>query len=97
MPLTIETRFAIDRNHNKTVEPEEIVDLKQLAEKDADRNGVLQDGEFEDVYFEYAHDKWIPADREYREPSDGYVTVVKMNKLDLKTGAVDISVSIHAG
>ncbi len=96
MALTIDTRFAIDRNHNKKVDDGEVVTLEQLAEKDRDENKAIEGKEFEDVYFEYGQDRWIPADREFREKGEGYTTVVKMNRVDLKTGAVDVSISITA-
>jgi len=96
MSLTIQTRFALDRNHNQRVDDGEVVALRELKSKDVNGNGFLHDGDFEDVYYEYGKDQWLPADRTNRVKGDGYVTSLTMRRLDLTTGAVEMEISITA-
>lgn len=95
MPLTIQTRFALDRNNNKRVDDGEIVTLPSLKSRDADDSGDLADDEFQGVFYEYGEDRWLPADRTHREQGDGYVTSLTMKRIDLNTGAVEMDISIQ--
>ncbi|MEQ8188660.1 MAG: hypothetical protein ABRQ39_11880 [Candidatus Eremiobacterota bacterium] len=98
-PPVISMPLAVDKNGNQKIESEEII--KSNSElSDRDKNGddklTRQNGELGGVYFGYSKDKWLPADKiNYETMDGGYKSKIEMKELDIKTGQVNMDISMQ--
>ncbi|MBI3925179.1 MAG: hypothetical protein HY319_06535 [Armatimonadetes bacterium] len=96
MSLTIQTRFALDRNHNQRVEPEEVLQgFQALGEVDGDQNGRLVKTELRDVFFEYGQDDWLPAGRPTFRDSDEYRMRIEVQEIRIDPPGMDLDVQMR--
>lgn len=96
MSLNVSVRFAVDRDGSHTVQPEEIVSrVEDLAALDRDGNGRIEGDELRSLYFEYGEDRWLQAGRTYREASQGWITEVRLEGVQLDPPRVDLNVSFR--
>lgn len=93
--MQISTKFAVDRNRDRKIAPEEIVAFKELQDYDADGNGCLEGKEFQDVYFQYGEDVWLEGGKRHRMTSENAIQTVELKSLTFDPARMDIKVNIQ--
>lgn len=97
MPMKINVRFAIDRNHNLQIEPDEIVHNKdEMLPLDSNQDLALEGEELKEIFFEYGQDQWLPAGRYNVLRGDGWDTIINLRKIMLTDPMqVDMDIKIR--
>ncbi|MBS2037355.1 hypothetical protein JST97_20370 [bacterium] len=92
--MNISMNFAIDRNRDRKIQPEEIVPLASLKERDSDQDGQLQGRELRDVYFQYGQDCWLEGGRRHRLQSGETTQFVELRSLSLDPPKLDLHIDM---
>lgn len=93
--MQISTKFAVDRNRDRKIAPEEIVAFKDLKSHDSDDNGKLEGKEFQDVYFQYGEDVWLEGGKRHRLTSENAIQTIELKSLTFDPARMDLSVNIQ--
>lgn len=92
--MNISLKFALDRNHDQKIQPEEVVGVSQLQERDGNGDLSLKGSELKDVYFQYGEDIWLEAGRAHRLAYDKGTQVVEMRSIGLEPPKVDLRIDM---
>lgn len=95
---SISLRFAVDRNSDRKIEPEEKVSIDELKALDTDGDQFLKGHELAPVYYEYGKDLWLQAGRTHRVPAEKSTSFVNLHLIGLEPPKIemDINVQIHS-
>ncbi|MBN9419482.1 MAG: hypothetical protein J0I12_28765 [Candidatus Eremiobacteraeota bacterium] len=92
--MNISLKFAVDRNRDQKIQPEEMVGVSQLRERDGDGDRSLKGAELKDVYFQYGEDTWLEAGRRHRMSWEKGTQVVELRSIGLEPPKVDLHIDM---
>ncbi|MBI2264173.1 MAG: hypothetical protein HYU64_03215 [Armatimonadetes bacterium] len=95
MSITIQTRFAVDRNQNRKIEPDEIVKFAELSALDENKDQILEGTELTGIHYEYGKDVWAPADAPHVEAEQGVACTIKVQRIRLEDGGLDLNINCN--
>lgn len=92
--MNISLKFAVDRNRDRKIQPEETISFDQLKERDSNGDGVLKGQELRDLYFQYGQDTWLEAGQTHRLKVEQATQVVQLRSIGLEPPRIDLHVDV---
>jgi hypothetical protein len=88
-------RFAVDRNHDRKIDREELAGIADLKALDLSGDSFLRGQELEPLYYEYGKDTWLQAGRTHRVANENSTTFVNLHTVGLEPPKIEMDINVQ--